>query len=131
MWSRWQCSQSWKDLFAIQRTFFYFIHAYKFNKDFYISYLDDEGIDWFNNTLHYTTEKNLFKDLVKIHKIELETDHISNVRCTKKEILDYDTNLSITRDDLKKELDNLTCDIESIRYIVLAKKHSIDEEKLN
>ena len=67
---------------------FYFIHAYKFNKDFYISYLVNDDINWFNNTLHYATENNLFKDLVKIHKIELETDHISNVRCTKKEILD-------------------------------------------
>ena len=40
-------------------------------------------------------------------------------------------NLSITRDDLKNELDSLPYDIESIRYIVLKKKNTIDKEKLD
>ena len=52
-----------------------------------------------------------------MHGIELETDHVSNVRYTRNQILDYMSNLKITRDELSVEQNKIPCDIKDVRYI--------------
>ena len=64
-----------------------------------------------------------------MHRIELETDHVSYVRCTCNQILDYKSNLAITRDELSGELDKIPCDIKDVRYIYLKKLFAINNDR--
>ena len=47
-------------------------------------YLSQKDINFTNNTLHTATDSRLLKKLVKLHGIQLETDHIHNDRCKRK-----------------------------------------------
>ena len=87
-----------------------------------IEYLSQEDVNFTNNTLHAATDSRLFKKLAHLHKIELEADHARNVTCKRNQILNYKTNLEITKDKLSSELDKIRCDIEDVRYINLIKR---------
>ena len=87
-----------------------------------IEYLSQKDINFTNNTLHAATDSRLFKKLVQLHKIELEVDHARKFTCKRNQILNYKTNLEITRDELSNELDKIRCDIENVRYINLIKR---------
>ena len=104
--------------------FFYYVHVYKMIEYYSIDYLPEERVNFRNNTLHAVTDSNLFKKLAELHKIELEVDHARNVTCKRNQILDYRTNLEITKDDLSAELDQIIWEIEDVRYIKLTKKNA-------
>ena len=82
-----------------------------------IEYLSREYVNFTDNTLHAATDSRLFNKLVQLHKIKLEADHARNVTCKRNQILNYETNLEITKDQLSDELDKIRCDIEDVRYI--------------
>ena len=46
---------------------------------------------------------------------------MNHVTCTRKQILDYQLNIDVTKDDLKFILDQLQYNVEDIRYIILRK----------
>ena len=87
-----------------------------------IEYLSQKDINFTNNTLHAVTDSRLFKELVHLHKIELEVDHAHNVTCKRNQILDYNSNLEITREALSSELDKIRCAMEDVKYINLIKR---------
>ena len=103
--------------------FFYYVHVYKMTEYYTIEYLPQEKVNYMNNTLHAVTDSNLFKKLAQLHKLELEKDHARNVTCKRNQILDYLTNIEITKEDLSAELDKIIWKIEDVRYIKLVKKN--------
>lgn len=116
-----------KELYTFLLTiiFFYHVHACKMEKYYLIDYLEENDINVSNNTLHYATESQMVKDLFDAYNIETESSYLNHVTCTRKEILAYREDLDITKEDLKIIFDELVCNIDEIRYIVLKKKSSI------
>ena len=77
------------------------------NKFYTIDYLVKNKINVFNNTFHFPLESQILKDLVEAYIIGMETPHINNVTCARKEILAYREDIDITKDDLKIILNKL------------------------
>ena len=88
---------------------------------FTIDYLVENTIDVTNNTLHYDSERRMPKDLVKTYSVKMKSSHMNHVTCTRKQIMDYQLNIDITKDDLKTILNQLKYKIEDTRYIILRK----------
>ena len=52
-------------------------------KYYRIEYVSQDNVNFTNNALHSAIESKLFVELMGMHGIELETDLVSNVRCTR------------------------------------------------
>ena len=66
--------------------FFYHVHACKMEQFYTIDYLEEKDINVFNNTLHYATESQMVKDLLKAYNIKTESSYLNHATCTRKEI---------------------------------------------
>ena len=89
---------------------------------FEIYYLVEREITTYNNTLYYATESPMIQVLAQDYGIEMEISHMDHLSCTRKEILNYNTNIAIQAPILREILDAIIYNIEEIRYIVLKKK---------
>ena len=48
---------------------------------------------------------------------------MQHITSTERQLLDYNTNLGITREEIQSEIDQIEVDITDIRYIILRKRH--------
>lgn len=85
-----------------------------------IEHLSDK-IGFTDDALHFVTESTLFNELVNMHEVDIKTNHINNLRCTRKQVLNYSRNLEITTWNLSQELFKIASEITEARYITLKK----------
>ena len=91
---------------------------------FNISYLTYHDIEPNYNTLHYASESETLINLAALYNVRLEQDHNQHITATERQLLDYNTNLGITREEIQSIIDQIEVDITLIRYIVLRKKYN-------
>ncbi len=104
--------------------FFYHVHVNRMITHYNISYLTHFDIRRNNNTLHYASESDTLKNLASIYNVHLEHGHLQHITATGRQLLDYNTNLGITREEMQSIIDEIQVPIVDIRYIILRKKHN-------
>ena len=104
--------------------FFYHVHVNRMYTHFNLSYLTYHDIGPNNNTRHYATESETLINLADLYNVRLEQDHNQHITATERQLLDYNTNLGITQEEMQSIIDLIEVDITHIRYIVLRKKYN-------